>query len=81
MFGGPPPEFVVTWVVDDVPPEALPPGLFGPVTLMLVWVWEDEPDEPPVCVFEPVDVPVLVPVVEPVVAPLPCTGWPPLLLA
>jgi len=55
VFGGPPPEFVVTCVVEEVPPEALPVGVLW--TLMLVWVLEVEPVEPPVCVVEPVDVP------------------------
>ena len=45
MVGGPLPEFVLTCVVEEVPLEALPPGLFG-VTLMLVWVWVVEPPIP-----------------------------------
>ena len=38
MVGALPLEFAVTCVVEEVPPEALPPGFFGPVTLIFVWV-------------------------------------------
>ena len=36
VVGGPPAEFVMECAVSEVPPEALPVGFFGPVTLILV---------------------------------------------